>query len=1232
MKKAKKKKWLAFLLTAALVVALSGSLVFATEDGKDASGSPQAEVIETIAAQVGEGSEMDTTGSVESGGVEQDLTAEEDPDTTEDVDPNSGTDKDTDAALDGDLNSTPEGDAEAGEDPNAEQDAAAGESQDGDSEEEPSQVPDGTSEDALSESGEEDPDAVTGSVSEEDLSVEGAIEDLDEDEDDEIALLDVEEASTYEEFRTAIANAAEGDTVTLTEDITADVSNGSCFTVSQSGITVDLGYHTITATGEGGSANYKLFSITCDGSFTLKNGTLDGGTGEGNEKTASAKCVAVSASGPDHVTLEGLTIQYFASSGEAVLFGNGTHVIKNCIIQNNETRGIYARDSQSVTIESSTISGNTSSGHGGGIYFYLGKELYITDSTISGNTASGDGGGIYYDGNYSNTGYIFSIDNSIISGNMTKGSGRGGGGVSVFYADSVSVTNNIISDNKTDDGSYSYGGGVCITDCVGTICFAGNTVTNNFGYGLGGGICITNPTFDPDSIEIRNNVISENTVDSDKYYSYGGGLCINIFQSGSNPDSTAVCTLSGNTITDNKALSEIGRGGGISLYNASEHGKFIIESGVIANNSANWGGGINYALKQNAVLYLTNALITGNTAVRGGGVWECPTADTEMYPTFGGAVFGNTATGTFTYNDVLTNASGDDIRFEGDDTDMALTQERTGTASVAQRALGGMAVDWYSDEADARSSELVDVTADYQNRTAAFGLHAELNEKGQELAKADAALYIYNNTAEQVGGGIASNGPVVFGDGTEKTVKAVKVWLDQSGNTIETGLPVSEVEVTLIRVDSNGNKVDLETVSLNEANNWTHLFTDLPTNYTYETREETVVNGYTPEYTVETDENGNETITIINTYREYFDIDEEIVVEEENRETWVKSESVNEYNAIEFEMSTYLPVITTHDIENGNFTMNFHEVLDSDLNLDEADASFTVTIAGYRIDHQYYTISIGEDTEDDCSFHVDVDLSALYRDGVISEEDLQGDTEIMIYFYADLEGTGLNGSYTSTVWYEIFENEELVYTSSIDVVTVYTYEVVLYKYDATTLADGDYDSTVKLADAVFGIYEDDACEAAVSRYGEDYTVTSDETGTAIFYGLAEGTYYVKELEAPEGYDVSDEIVEVVLGSDLEGYEYEIWFADTPTGVEVIPPKKQEENDFTEKKTKEKEKEIDEKENEIEGSIGEDVEESAAAPKTDDDSGMVKWLILAACALVMLAAAAELVFKKERGRK
>ncbi len=299
-------------------------------------------------------------------------------------------------------------------------------------------------------------------------------------------------------------------------------------------------------------------------------------------------------------------------------------------------------------------------------------------------------------------------------------------------------------------------------------------------------------------------------------------------------------------------------------------------------------------------------------------------------------------------------------------------------------------------------------------------------------------------------------------------------------------------------------------------------------------------------------------VKFVNSYREYFPIDEEIVTDTDDifdRDAWVKNESVNEYNAIEIEMTTNLPVVTAYDLANGEFTMNFHEVLDSHLNLDEDSGDFSVYIAGTAISTVYYRITFDDDTGDDCNFHVDVDLTALYNDGIVTDDMLDGNTEITIFFFADLEGTDLNGSYTSTIWYDIYDGDEWLYTSNESVVAVYTYEIEIQKYDEETNA--------ALAGAEFGVYYDEGCTEPVYRYvgqGFDesekkaYTVTSDADGVAMFYGLAEGTYYVKELKAPSHYVLSDEILEIELGEELNdsGHVYQTEFANTPA---TIPEKK-----------------------------------------------------------------------------
>ena len=66
-------------------------------------------------------------------------------------------------------------------------------------------------------------------------------------------------------------------------------------------------------------------------------------------------------------------------------------------------------------------------------------------------------------------------------------------------------------------------------------------------------------------------------------------------------------------------------------------------------------------------------------------------------------------------------------------------------------------------------------------------------------------------------------------------------------------------------------------------------------------------------------------------------------------------------------------------------------------------------------------------------------------------------------------------------------------------------------------------------DFVFGLYEDNECTKLIT------TVHADkETGTATFEDLRYGTYYIKEIEAPKGYKLSNEVKEIIIDDELEG--------------------------------------------------------------------------------------------------
>lgn len=83
-------------------------------------------------------------------------------------------------------------------------------------------------------------------------------------------------------------------------------------------------------------------------------------------------------------------------------------------------------------------------------------------------------------------------------------------------------------------------------------------------------------------------------------------------------------------------------------------------------------------------------------------------------------------------------------------------------------------------------------------------------------------------------------------------------------------------------------------------------------------------------------------------------------------------------------------------------------------------------------------------------------------------------------------------------------------------VNVYTYKVKVTKVDAD-------DDSKKLSDAVIGIYSDEACNQLIAR------ATTGTDGTATFdYKFAEGTYYVKEISAPDNYNLNTSVFEVKI--------------------------------------------------------------------------------------------------------
>lgn len=90
----------------------------------------------------------------------------------------------------------------------------------------------------------------------------------------------------------------------------------------------------------------------------------------------------------------------------------------------------------------------------------------------------------------------------------------------------------------------------------------------------------------------------------------------------------------------------------------------------------------------------------------------------------------------------------------------------------------------------------------------------------------------------------------------------------------------------------------------------------------------------------------------------------------------------------------------------------------------------------------------------------------------------------------------------------------LAVTEVEDKVTIYTYELKFKKVDTKKDSAGN---TIPLANAIFGVYSDAACENLV-----DIVKTNSE-GLGYSNQISKGSYYLKEITPPDGYSLNETV-------------------------------------------------------------------------------------------------------------
>lgn len=311
-------------------------------------------------------------------------------------------------------------------------------------------------------------------------------------------------------------------------------------------------------------------------------------------------------------------------------------------------------------------------------------------------------------------------------------------------------------------------------------------------------------------------------------------------------------TMNGGTISNNTASGYRCSGGGI--YSCSNCVSLL--GGRIENNSAYDGGGI-YSEGNTEIyttLHIQNALITGNTADQGGGLWFCPTGDAKLYMQDGAVIYGNTAASAgddFASPEVATGAGGN------------------GGVTLPDYFPNGKVIQWFSDgflyaPAGNRGTsgqgtryntvEYAKRVTGVQNEKKGLALKSVVSD-GVSIP-ATGSLIITGNQASHGGGGIGANGGVVIGEETSLSysISVKKAW-DNPGyeDTQPSGVTIH------LKERDTGDIVS--TAELTGENGWQHTFTDLPLSPDHYTVTEQPLEGYKATYYQDAD--GNFIITNI---------------------------------------------------------------------------------------------------------------------------------------------------------------------------------------------------------------------------------------------------------------------------------------------------------------------------------------------------------------------------------
>jgi predicted outer membrane repeat protein len=273
------------------------------------------------------------------------------------------------------------------------------------------------------------------------------------------------------------------------------------------------------------------------------------------------------------------------ASGDVTL-KNGTAILDNTIATGySKGGGLYAGGT--LTVQDSSLSGNTGAGKGGGAYAK--GTVTLTASFVDNNSASGSGGGVYAAGD-------ISILSSYVSGNSSGVYGGGAYAKGAMTLDSSYVYFNTVGDvvhSGRGGGVYAYG-----KLSMSLSVISGNKAYGNFDNTQGGGIQAAATTL------VTYSTISSNTAYGVE--ARGGGMHLAGISN----------TIKSSTISGNLSHADFG---GIEVYSHAAVGSsFLMVNSTVSDNTAMGVAGGIYVDSLTTRFY--NSTIAFNTANASPGV------------------------------------------------------------------------------------------------------------------------------------------------------------------------------------------------------------------------------------------------------------------------------------------------------------------------------------------------------------------------------------------------------------------------------------------------------------------------------------------------------------------------------------------------------------------------------------------------------------------------------------